>query len=80
MLVMLVAGDDEDVATVACHDIGEFVRRYPNGHAIAKRLGAKDIIMQLIEHDNEELRRQALTCVSKMKIDSLLVDRVKRQR
>ena len=73
MLVMLVAGeaDDEDVATVACHDIGEFVRHYPNGRAIAKRLGAKDIsIMQPIEHDNEELRRQALTCVSKRMVQN----------
>lgn len=73
MLVMLVAGDDEDVATIACYDIGEFVRHYPNGRAIAKRLGAKDIIMQLIEHDNEELRRHALSCVSKMMVQNWAV-------
>jgi V-type H+-transporting ATPase subunit H len=73
MLVMLVAGDDEDVATIACYDIGEFVRHYPNGRAIAKRLGAKDIIMQLIEHDNEELRRQAVLCVSKMMVQNWAV-------
>jgi V-type H+-transporting ATPase subunit H len=73
MLVMLVAGDDEDVATIACYDIGEFVRHYPNGRAIAKRLGAKDIIMQLIEHDNEELRRHSLLCVSKMMVQNWAV-------
>jgi V-type H+-transporting ATPase subunit H len=77
MLVTLVAGDDEDVATVACYDIGEFVRHYPNGRAIAKRLGAKDIIMQMIEHDNEELRRQALTCVSKMMVQNWSVSLIR---
>lgn len=68
MLIMLAAGDDENVAAIACYDIGEFVRRYPNGRAIAKRLGAKDIVMQLIENENEELRRHALLCVSKMMV------------
>ena len=70
---MLAAGDDEDVAAVACYDIGEFVRHYPNGRAIAKRLGAKDIVMQLIESDNEELKRHALQCVSKIMVQNWAV-------
>ena len=70
---MLAAGDDEDVAAVACYDIGEFVRHYPNGRAIAKRLGAKDIVMQLIEHENEDLKRQALQCVSKIMVQNWAV-------
>lgn len=73
MLVMLAAGDDEDVAAVACYDLGEFVRQYPNGRAIAKRLGAKDIVMQLIESDNEELKRHALQCVSKIMVQNWAV-------
>jgi V-type H+-transporting ATPase subunit H len=67
---MLAAGDDEDVASIACYDIGEFVRNYPNGRSIAKRLGAKEVVMQLIENDNEELKRQALLCVSKMMVQN----------
>lgn len=73
MLIMLAAGDDEDVAAVACYDIGEFVRNYPNGRSIAKRLGAKDIVMQLIESDNEELKRHALQCVSKIMVQNWAV-------
>ena len=69
-LIVLVASDDEDVASVACFDIGEFVRHYPNGKLIAKQLGAKDAIMKLIEHDHSALQRQALHCVSKMMVQN----------
>jgi V-type H+-transporting ATPase subunit H len=72
-LIMLAAGDDEDMAAVACYDIGEFVRHYPNGRGIAKRLGAKDVVMQLIESDNEELKRHALLCVSKIMVQNWAV-------
>eukprot|EP00550_Attheya_septentrionalis_P000093 CAMPEP_0198288894 /NCGR_PEP_ID=MMETSP1449-20131203/7266_1 /TAXON_ID=420275 /ORGANISM="Attheya septentrionalis, Strain CCMP2084" /LENGTH=510 /DNA_ID=CAMNT_0043987131 /DNA_START=89 /DNA_END=1618 /DNA_ORIENTATION=+ len=69
-LTVLASSDDEDIAGVACFDIGEFVRHYPNGRSIAKRIGTKDVIMKLIEHENEELRRHALQCVSKMLVQN----------
>jgi V-type H+-transporting ATPase subunit H len=69
-LIALVGSQDEDVAAIACYDLGEFVRHYPNGRSIAKRLGAKDLVMPLIEHDNVELQRHALQCVSKMMVQN----------
>ena len=72
-LIALAASDDEDIATVACYDIGEFVRFYPNGRASAKRLGAKDTIMALIEHENSDLQRHALQAVSKMMVQNWAV-------
>ncbi len=69
-LIALVGRQDEDVAAIACYDLGEFVRHYPNGRSIAKRLGAKDLVMPLIEHDNVELQRHALQCVSKMMVQN----------
>jgi len=68
VLIALLSSKDEDVAAIACHDIGEFVRHYPNGRAIVKRLGAKEMVMPLIEHDNVELQRHALQCVSKIMV------------
>ena len=68
ILISLVSSKDEDVAAIACFDLGEFCRHYPNGRAIAKRLGAKELAMALIEHDNPELQRHALQCVSKMMV------------
>lgn len=69
-LIALVGSQDDDVAAIACYDLGEFVRHYPNGRSIAKRLGAKDLVMPLIESDNVELQRHALQCVSKMMVQN----------
>ena len=70
VLIALLSSNDEDVCAIACYDIGEFVRHYPNGRAIAKRLGAKELVMALIEHENIELQRQALQCVSKIMVQN----------
>lgn len=70
ILMALVVSDDDDVSAIACFDIGEFVRHYPNGRAIAKRLGVKDIVMKRIEHPNAEVQRHALQCVSKMLVQN----------
>jgi len=70
ILISLCVSKDEDVAAIACYDIGEFVRYYPNGRAIAKRLGAKEVVMPLIEHDNVEVQRHALQCVSKLMVQN----------
>mmetsp|Transcript_19786 Transcript_19786/g.39428 ORF Transcript_19786/g.39428 Transcript_19786/m.39428 type:complete len:515 (+) Transcript_19786:178-1722(+) len=70
VLIALLSSSDEDVAAIACYDIGEFVRHYPNGRAIAKKLGAKDLVMPLIENDNPELQRHALQCVSKIMVQN----------
>lgn len=70
VLIALLGSKDEDVAAIACYDIGEFVRHYPNGRAIAKRLGAKELVMPLIENENVELQRHALQCVSKIMVQN----------
>jgi len=70
VLIALLTGLDEEVTAIACYDIGEFVRHYPNGRAIAKRLGAKELVMPLIEHENPELQRHALQCVSKIMVNN----------
>ena len=70
ILIALVANEDEDIAAVACYDLGEFVRFYPNGRAVAKRLGAKETVMRLIDHKNPELQRYALQCISKLMIQN----------
>ena len=67
---MLAASEEEDIAAIACFDIGEFARNYPGGRLVAKRLGAKDVVMKLIDHENPDLRRQALLCVSKLMVQN----------
>eukprot|EP00571_Detonula_confervacea_P016921 CAMPEP_0172302630 /NCGR_PEP_ID=MMETSP1058-20130122/4291_1 /TAXON_ID=83371 /ORGANISM="Detonula confervacea, Strain CCMP 353" /LENGTH=505 /DNA_ID=CAMNT_0013013169 /DNA_START=48 /DNA_END=1565 /DNA_ORIENTATION=+ len=70
MLVALTTSNDTEVQAIACYDIGEFVRHYPNGRVIARSLGAKDIVMKLVDHADKELQRHALTAVSKMMVQN----------
>jgi V-type H+-transporting ATPase subunit H len=70
VLITLLSSKDEEVVSIACYDIGEFVRFYPNGRAIVKRLGAKELIMPLIENENPELQRHALQAVSKIMVQN----------
>ena len=65
-LIKLLESEDDEVVAIAAFDIGEFVRHYPGGKAIAHRLGAKELVMQLIDHENSDVQRHALVCVSKM--------------
>lgn len=69
-LIVLAGSGDDDISAIACFDMGEFVRNYPNGRSIAKRLGAKDVAMKLIDHENLEVQRHALQCVSKMMVQN----------
>lgn len=70
VLIALLGSKDDDVSAIACYDIGEFVRHYPNGRSIAKRLGAKELVMGLIEHENVDVQRNALQCVSKIMVQN----------
>uniref|UniRef100_I2CP76 V-type proton ATPase subunit H n=1 Tax=Nannochloropsis gaditana (strain CCMP526) TaxID=1093141 RepID=I2CP76_NANGC len=67
-LISLLASEDEEVVAIACYDIGEFARFYPNGRSIVKLFGAKDKAMHLIEHPSPEVSRYALQCVSKIMV------------
>lgn len=73
--------DDEDVTTVAviCHDLGEFARFHPQGKKIltgdaamhADKRSTKDLLMSIMSNPpggNEEIGKQALTCIHKMMV------------
>eukprot|EP01041_Mallomonas_annulata_P004206 gene4206-8366_t len=67
-LITLLRSDDLSVVSIALYDVGEFTRFYPNGRGIVKTLGAKDIAMEMIGHENAEIQRQALQCISKIMV------------
>jgi V-type H+-transporting ATPase subunit H len=70
MLVQLIQGEDEEVAAIACFDLGEFAKEYPSGRAILKRFGVQQLLFGLIEHENVDLQRQALQAASKILIQN----------
>lgn len=69
-LISLLEGkSSRETIAVVLFDLGEFVRFYPNGKMILKRLGAKAFVMQLMTDDHAEVRKQALLCMSKMMVN-----------
>lgn len=71
LLQLIAKREDEETVAIACYDLGEFIRQYPNGKAIAKRLGTKEVVMPLLhEHESEEVQRQALQCISKLLVNN----------
>eukprot|EP00947_MAST-08B_sp_MAST-8B-sp1_P006667 g6667.t1 len=58
--------------SVACYDVGEFVRFYPQGKQVSKSLGAKEAVMQLLvcEDLDGTVKDHALSACSKMLVDS----------
>jgi V-type H+-transporting ATPase subunit H len=69
-LIALLKSHSHETIAVACYDLGEFVRYFPNGKSMLKNLGAKDTIMLLVDFtDNLEVQRQALQCMSKIMVN-----------
>lgn len=38
-LIQLLKSEDKSVVSIACYDLGEFVRFYPSGKTIVRHLG-----------------------------------------
>jgi len=62
---ILQTSTDHVVLSVACYDIGEFVRFHPRGKAIITQVGLKLDIMKLMTHENAEVKKQALFAIQK---------------
>lgn len=56
------------VLSVASFDIGEYVRHYPRGKNVIEQLGGKQLVMQLLSHDDPNVRYEALLAVQKLMV------------
>lgn len=65
---LLETSKDALVLSVAAHDLGEYVRHYPRGKQVAESLGGKHLVMQLLTHDDPNVRYEALLCVQKLMV------------
>ncbi|CAH8596135.1 unnamed protein product [Heterobilharzia americana] len=69
MIVRLVElGIDPLTLSVAVHDIGEFVRHYPRGKQIIETLGGKHLVMALLQHEDPNVRYNALVSLQKIMV------------
>lgn len=60
-----------ETIAVACYDLGEFGRFYPEGRRIVETLDGKDYIMQRLQEDHslkgyEQVRKHALLAIQKL--------------
>ncbi|XP_008217756.1 V-type proton ATPase subunit H isoform X2 [Nasonia vitripennis] len=65
---LLETSKDPLVLSVACFDVGEYVRHYPRGKHIIEQLGGKQRVMQLLSHDDPNVRYEALLAVQKLMV------------
>ncbi|CCG81582.1 putative Vacuolar ATP synthase subunit H [Taphrina deformans PYCC 5710] len=60
---ILSTSSEPIVLAVACHDIGAFVKHYPDGRNTVQKIGAKSKVLELMASGDSELRYEALQTV-----------------
>ncbi|XP_018904009.1 V-type proton ATPase subunit H isoform X1 [Bemisia tabaci] len=65
---LLDTSKDALVLSVASFDVGEYVRHYPRGKHVIEQLGGKQLVMQLLSHEDPNVRYEALLAVQKLMV------------
>jgi len=65
-LIKLLSSQDPQTVAVACYDIGEWSRFYPDAKAVIEKLKGKYKLMSLIDHFDPEVKQHALNAVQKV--------------
>jgi len=68
LIHLLETSKDPLVLSVACYDVGEFVRHYPRGKVVIEQLGGKQVVMTLLAHQDTNVRYEALLSVQKLMV------------
>ncbi|KAI8055991.1 armadillo-type protein [Syncephalis plumigaleata] len=62
---LLTTSTNHTVLAVAVHDIGQYIKHFPQGKRAVQDIGAKQRIMELMAHDDNDVRYHALVAVQK---------------
>jgi len=68
LIQLLETTRDPLVLSVACFDLGEYVRHYSRGKHVLEQLGGKTMVMALLSHDDPNVRYEALLAVQKLMV------------
>jgi len=66
LLRLLEVSREVKTLAVGCHDLGQFVSHHPHGRGIVNDLRGKEIVMELMRHNDPEVQKNALLCVQKV--------------
>merc|ERR1740122_140505 len=68
LITLLETSKDPLVLSVACFDLGEYVRHYQRGKHVLEQLGGKTMVMTLLGHADPNVRYEALLAVQKLMV------------
>merc|ERR1712025_1532273 len=68
LIGLLETADSELILSVACFDLGEYVRHYQRGKHVLEQLGGKTMVMTLLSHADPNVRYEALLAVQKLMV------------
>merc|ERR1719382_251653 len=68
LITLLESTKEPLVLSVACFDLGEYVRHYQRGKHVLEQLGGKTMVMALLSHDDPNVRYEALLAVQKLMV------------
>ncbi|GMG99362.1 hypothetical protein Nepgr_001202 [Nepenthes gracilis] len=66
LITILDTATDPRVLAVACIDLSQFIQHHPAGRIIVTDLKAKERVMKLMNHENTEVRKNALLCIQRL--------------
>merc|ERR1719480_728307 len=68
LIALLETSKDPLVLSVACFDLGEYVRHCQRGKHVLEQLGGKTMVMTLLGHADPNVRYEALLAVQKLMV------------
>lgn len=68
LINLLETTKDPLILSVACFDLGEYVRHYQRGKHVLEQLKGKTIVMSLLCHEDPNVRYEALLAVQKLMV------------
>jgi len=68
LIKLLEESKDPWVLSVACFDLGEYVRHYSRGKHVLEQLEGKTRVMTLLAHEDPNVRYEALLAVQKLMV------------
>ena len=69
-IINLLDNDDPEVITIACYDIGQWSKYFPDAKFWLESFKGKYKLMSLIDHDDDNVRKEALIAVQSVLIGS----------
>jgi len=68
LINLLETANDPLILSVACFDLGEYVRHYQRGKHVLEQLHGKTLVMSLLGHADHNVRYEALLAVQKLMV------------